>query len=119
MIGATIPSIRSRLYFFDGFQLSTASVSIDAFPDTRGAGRSTPRDRSRLLLVSKLRRPQFGHLYAHGSAAAVFCCALALLHQRLDGGPYERLHPLPAIGRGASAGENRCSYGKSTLTPRR
>jgi len=32
MIRATIPSIRSRLFFFDGFQLSTASVSIEALP---------------------------------------------------------------------------------------
>ncbi len=29
MISATIPSIRSRLRFFDGFQLSAASVSND------------------------------------------------------------------------------------------
>ena len=32
MISATIPSIRSMLFFFDGFQLSAASVSIDTFP---------------------------------------------------------------------------------------
>jgi hypothetical protein len=29
MISATIPSIRSRLFSLDGFQLSAASVSMD------------------------------------------------------------------------------------------
>lgn len=49
IIRVTVPSIRSTLFFFDGFQLSAASVSIETLLDIQrstgyqGSARNAPR----------------------------------------------------------------------------
>ena len=56
MIGHTIPSICSRLRFFDGFQLSTESVSSNTLLGiSHGAGSLGAGSKGAKLLVEKRR----------------------------------------------------------------
>jgi hypothetical protein len=68
MISPTIPSIRSRLRFFEGFQLSAASVSSDTLLATivLGAKRLAGRVVKLLKAVPTAQKP--GALPASGTS---------------------------------------------------